>query len=105
MPRDATSIIGGGLVVGGVSLFAARTATVGLFLVTMWVWFWTWTSRLLGGNSSCWQSALVLAALFSNMGLMDLSDPQGWRRPETRTVLFFGLVFLVGAAVLWLRGR
>jgi hypothetical protein len=104
-PADATRIIGGGLIVGGVLLFVARTAAVGLLLATLWVWFWTWTPRIFWGNGSCWQSAIVLAALFSNMGVMGLSDPQGWRRPETRTVLFFGLACLVGAAILWSRGK
>jgi len=104
-PRTVTTIIGGGLMAGGLLLFAARSAGVGLPLVAIWLLFWTWTPRVSWGNASCWQSAIVLAALSLNMALMGFSNRERRSQPDTRTMLFFAAGYLVAAAVLWFKGR
>lgn len=106
MPSAITKVIGVGLIVGAVLLFAARTALVGLLLLVLWVLFWTWTpSRNLWGHGPCWQSATILAGLFLTMGLIGLSDRKGHGQRGTGLMLFFGLGFLAAGAALWLRGR
>jgi hypothetical protein len=105
MSGALTMVVGAGLVVGAILLFAARTALVGLLLLMLWVLFWTWTpSRTLWGHGPCWQSAIALAGLFLNMGLIGLSDREGRLQRGTGLMLFFGLGFLGAGIVLWLRG-
>jgi len=105
MPESLTKVIGGGLAIGAMLLFAARTALIGLLLVMLWVLFWTWTpSRTLWGHGACWQPAIVLGGLFLNMGVAGLSDREGRSQRGTRLMLFFAIGFLAAGAVLWFRG-
>lgn len=98
-------IVGIGLIVGGVLLLVPGTAAVvGLLGVTIWIMLWTWAlpSSGLWGGQPCWLSALVLAGLFLNMGVMGLSD-RGRFPEKMNLMLFFALCFFGHAAILWLR--
>ena len=97
-------IVGIGLIVGGVLLLVPGTAAVVGFLES--------PSGSCSGLGRCRRrafgaanpvlSALVLAGLFLNMGVMGLSD-RGRFPEKMNLMLFFALCFFGHAAILWLR--
>ena len=104
--RPVASSAGVGFVVGGLLLFPARTALVGLFLSMGWTVVWTWTPlSLLWGGRSCWQAAIGLSALFFNMGILGMSDGNARPQRMTKLVLFFAVGYLAAGGALWLRSR
>jgi len=106
MSNAVTRIIGGGFLGGGILLFPARTAAVGLPLVAGWVLLWMWTPwRSLWGYRLCWQSAIVAGCIALNMALMGLSDRKARSEDGTKLMVFFGSCCLAAGVFMWLRGN
>jgi FtsH-binding integral membrane protein len=88
-----------GLVVFGALLLLPKAGAAGLGLLAAWVTAWGWWAPLPAPwlRRPCWQVPALMGLLFAIMGLMGLANQTQRQRPDTRTVLFMGVAYLVAA--------